>query len=249
LQLIARGTIKGALHTDNIDNILECVRGPLGTFDEIEQEIEDAVRAFSKETPGISDIILGVNALGTSFKKLGKAVNDCDEHLKDSPEMKVFQEMTDIFINAKSSEVVVKVSNNIWVNGVDIYHDLSAAYTNYLAKEYEQFGQDVGAALALTFIGPAGVGKLTNEDAEKLQTMSQAALYPLLTQRVYNDSDNKKYIDYLVYLSNSRANPEQSFDKPDLTDVGTFEMPEQADVDVAEIPAYIDGEAYYDAQE
>lgn len=39
LQLIAQGTIKGALHTDNIDNILECIRSPLGTFDEIEHEI------------------------------------------------------------------------------------------------------------------------------------------------------------------------------------------------------------------
>lgn len=134
------------------------------------------------------------------------------------------------------------------VNGIDIYHDLSAAYTNYLAKEYESFGKDIGAALALTFIGPAGVGKLTNEDAAKLQTMSQAALYPTLTTKIYTDADNKNYIAYLVYLSNSRAHPDQTFDKPDLSNMATFEVPQQADVDVAEIPDYIDGEVYYDAQ-
>ena len=157
--------------------------------------------------------------------------------------------MTDIFINAHASEVVPKVANNVYVNGVDIYHDLSAAYTNYLAKEYEQFGQDIGAALALTFIGPAAKSKLSDEESQKLQSMTQAALYPQLTKDVYNDSDNKKYIDYLVYLSNSRAHPDQTFEKPDLTGIASFDMPEQADVDVAEIPDYIDGEAYYDAQE
>ena len=119
---------------------------------------------FSRNDIGISDIIKGVNDLGSSFKKLGQAVNECDQHLKDSPEMKVFLEMTDIFIKADTSSV----AGNVMVNGIDIYHDLSAAYTNYLAKEFEMFGKDIGAALALTFIGPAGVGKLTNEDAEKL---------------------------------------------------------------------------------
>lgn len=75
LQLIALGAVKGALHTDNIDNILDCVKSPLGTFDEIEHEIEDAVLAFSQNNIGISDIIVGVNALGKSFKKLGQAVD------------------------------------------------------------------------------------------------------------------------------------------------------------------------------
>jgi len=200
---------------------------------------------FSKNDIGLSDIIKGVNDLGTSFKKLGQAVNECDEHLKDSPEMKVFLEMTDVFTNASPSEL----AGNVMVNGIDIYHDLSAAYTNYLAKEFEQFGKDIGAALALTFIGPAGVGKLTNEDAEKLQTMAQAALYPQLTNSIYTDADNENYVNYLVYLSNSRAHPDQTFDKPDISGAASFDMPEQADVDVAEIPEYIDGEVYYDAQE
>lgn len=79
--------------------------------------------------------------------------------------------------------------------------------------------------------------------------MAQAALYPQLTNEIYSDADNQNYVNYLVYLSNSRSHPDQSFNKPDLTGIASFEMPEQADVDVAMIPDYIDGEVYYDAQE
>jgi len=50
-------------------------------------------------------------------------------------------------------EVAYKVGQNMMVNGVDIYKELSAAYTSYYAKEFEAFGKDVGIAVALTFIG------------------------------------------------------------------------------------------------
>lgn len=46
-----------------------------------------------------------------------------------------------------------KAGKNMIVNGVDIYHEMSAAYTNYNAKEFEGFGKDIGIALALVFIG------------------------------------------------------------------------------------------------
>ena len=49
--------------------------------------------------------------------------------------------------------MAVEVGKNVVVNGVDIYRELSAAYTNYLGAEYEAFGNDVGVALALVFIG------------------------------------------------------------------------------------------------
>lgn len=36
---------------------------------------------------------------------------------------------------------------------MDIYRELSAAYTNYLGEQYEEFGRDIGVSLALIFIG------------------------------------------------------------------------------------------------
>ena len=42
---------------------------------------------------------------------------------------------------------------NLWVNGIAIGREMSAAYTNYIEKEYEGFGRDIGVALALVFVG------------------------------------------------------------------------------------------------
>lgn len=49
--------------------------------------------------------------------------------------------------------LAINAGKNIVVNGVDIYKEMSAAYTNYSAKEFEGFGRDIGVALALIFIG------------------------------------------------------------------------------------------------
>ena len=88
------------------------------------------------------------------------------------------------------------------VNGVDIYKQIDAAFTAYLAKEYEDFGRDIGAAFALTFIGNG----VTSSDASCLRTMQTAYLYPEISSH-YSVKDNQAYIDYLEYLSKSRENP------------------------------------------
>ena len=112
--------------------------------------------------------------MGKSFKKLGEAVKECDTELHNAREMEIFFEMTEKFENTKSSDLIFEIGHNIYINGVDIYRELSAAYTGYYAKEYEVFGRDVGAALALTFIGPAGVAKLDGDDAAALKGMIEA---------------------------------------------------------------------------
>jgi len=58
--------------------------------------------------------------------------------------------------------VVFDVQKNVMVNGVDIYRELDAGFTNYLAKEYENFGRSLGSAFVLTFIGADG--KLPTSD-------------------------------------------------------------------------------------
>ena len=49
--------------------------------------------------------------------------------------------------------LAINAGKNLVLNGVEIYHEMSAAYTNYKVGEYEGFGRDIGVALALTFIG------------------------------------------------------------------------------------------------
>ena len=235
MQLIAQGAIMGALHTDNIDNIMYCAMNPTNQLDAIKDDLELAVGAFSKENVGISDIVNGVQGLGRSFEKLGGAVKECDQKLHNSREMEIFLEMTEKFTKTSAGDLVFEIGNNMYVHGVDIYRELSAAYTNYYAKEYEMFGRDIGSALALSFIGPAGSAKLSNEDAAALKSMAEAQLYPTLSAGIYNDDDNKKWIEYLDYLSLSRSNPEGIFTKPDIADEDKFAMPAKREVTPEEI--------------
>jgi len=51
------------------------------------------------------------------------------------------------------ASLVVTAKENMWVNGISIFREMSAAYTNYSAKEFEGFGRDVGVALAMVFVG------------------------------------------------------------------------------------------------
>ena len=100
--------------------------------------------------------------------------------------------------------ISLAVGSHILLGGVDIYREISAAYTNFFANEYEEFGRDIGAAFALVYIGPAGVNKLTKEDQAKLKDMIELSLYPSLTQDIYQDEDETAYQQYLIYLSESR---------------------------------------------
>ena len=150
LNLIARGAVKGALHIDNIDNILSCLDKPMDTM----ENMKNAITRFSQKEISPKEIMFGVNDLGKGFKEIGAAVKDCDTKLGDR-ERQLFDEITSYFQTHSLTSTVSEVSKNVMVNGVDIYRELDAAYTNFLAKEYEVFGRDLGSAFTMTFIGNA----------------------------------------------------------------------------------------------
>lgn len=77
--------------------------------------------------------------------------------------MEILAEMYDAFTHPKA--LAQNAKSNISVNGVQIYLEMSAAYTNYNAGDYEGFGRDIGIAMALVFIG-AGESSI-NSDARK----------------------------------------------------------------------------------
>lgn len=96
-----------------------------------------------------------------------------------------------------------KIGSNIIVNGVDIYREMSAAYTNYMGKEFEDFGKDIGVSLSLIFIGASNAAKLQPGAAKVMESMAEMSLYPDLTSQVYEDKNNSKYLDFLEQIANS----------------------------------------------
>lgn len=106
-------------------------------------------------------------------------------------------------------ELAYTIGSNIVVNGVDIYREMSAAYTNYYAKEYEAFGRDLGVSIALVFIGASNAAKLDPGAAKVMQSMAEMQLYPELTSDIYQSGDRKKYVDFLYHIAQTE-NPTET---------------------------------------
>ena len=73
----------------------------------------------------------------------------------------------DVVYNATSNELVrTKTLVKNCIVSVD-----AAPFKNFFAKQYHQFGIDIGAAFALVFIGPVQANKLSDDDQNKLKSM------------------------------------------------------------------------------
>jgi hypothetical protein len=92
----------------------------------------------------------GFTDLSAAFYELALAVKDCDSDVTKR-ELEIFNKMLEAFKDPKN--IFVQAGSNIVINSVEIYQEMSAAYTNYKVAEYEGFGRDIGVALALVFIG------------------------------------------------------------------------------------------------
>ena len=122
------------------------------------------------------------------------------------------------------------------INGVDIYRELSAAYTNFYAKEYESFGRSIGTSMAMTFIGDKK--DMSSTDAEALKDMTEYELYP---DGSYSAKDDQKYRDYLKYLDEKRKNPNADIPKPDMSGEDKFHIPDRREVTPDEAHNLING--------
>merc|ERR1712046_90033 len=56
------------------------------------------------------------------------------------------------------------VGKSLLVNGVEIYHDIDSAITDYRASNWEKFGEDIGDASAKVFLGAEELIKFIPED-------------------------------------------------------------------------------------
>lgn len=138
----------------------------------------------------------------------------------------------------KPEDLAVEVGKNIVVNGVDIYRELSAAYTNYLGAQYEDFGRDIGVSLALVFIGSNSDANVDPKSKTVMMSYAEGQLYPTLTQSIFDSDDNRAYLNFLEYLSLKSKNPETK--KPvGPKDIKIIDLPESHDVEISEIKDYI----------
>lgn len=196
LQAIAKGFMKGTLHDDDLDNIMQCMADP----EEVVTSIERGLSQFAKKDMELQDVITGLTRLGVSFQKLVAAIKQCDNEVT-AKEVKILMKMLESFKDPK--ELAYTIGSNIVVNGVDIYREMSAAYTNYLGKEYEAFGKDIGISMTLVFIGASNAARINPGAAKVMESMAELNLYPTLTKQVYDDEDNSAYVRFLASIADS----------------------------------------------
>ena len=143
-QLIAKGMVKGALHETHLDDIMKCIDDP----DKIVENIKSSVDHLQQQTR--NDTITGILELGIAFGDISRGIMFCDPTITKR-EIEIITRMITNFTNPASLALLAR--ENLWVNGISIYREMTAAYTNYIEKEYEGFGRDIGVALALIFVG------------------------------------------------------------------------------------------------
>lgn len=142
----------------------------------------------------MTDVMSSLTKIGMAVKKLTDAAKECDNEITKR-ELEIVQKMVGRFSDPKT--FAYEMGTNIVVNGVDIYREMSAAYTSYLAKEYESFGRDIGVSLALIFIGASDAAKANPGAAKVMESMAEMELYPEITGDMYTSRDNKKWVEYL----------------------------------------------------
>jgi len=152
---------------------------------------------FSKEKMSLGEMLHSFHQLSLSFKTLGEAMKKCDTHVNE--EMELFMKMIKNFEDPKA--VAHEIGQNILINGVDIYQEMSAAYTSYIAKDFEGFGRDVGVAMSLIFIGASNAAKLKPGERDAMMSVQYDSLYPQLNKHIFNAEDNSKYLAFLHYIA------------------------------------------------
>jgi len=96
LQKIAKGVMKGTLHTEHLENILGCVTHP----DDIVKALEQSVQLLGKEDLQMMDIMSSVTTMGATFNKIAASAKACDNDVTKR-EFEILGKMTEGFKNPK----------------------------------------------------------------------------------------------------------------------------------------------------
>mgnify|MGYP006118183247 FL=1 len=218
--------VLGALHETHLDDIMKCIDKP----DDVIKNVKSGIQHFEKQT--YNDTATGLLELGVAFADVTRGIIYCDPTITKR-EVEIIMRMLNNFKDPASFAIAAR--KNLWVNGISIGKEMSAAYTNYKEKEYEGFGRDIGVALALVFVGSTESSLNNSENARKsAMTLIENELYPSGLE----GDDNSAYIAYLDAL----LTEEEEARYVDYNDDIVASLP-------GVNPTYYDGDVFYDAQD
>ena len=111
--------MRGALKAEGFDDVEKC-------FSEAKEVVKDVESAYADFKKGhASDVITGLKEVGSMLKALKSALKDCNW----SGDIKKLESMAVIFASPLS--FAYHVGKDLVLNGVDIYHEIRNAITDY----------------------------------------------------------------------------------------------------------------------
>lgn len=135
------GLLEGTLHKA-VPSTDVCI----GDAEKLVQEFKEVVTDFEKETfSGVKD---GIHKVGDIVDEVSDDLKHCKLALDDAEKL---AQMAKTFKNPFS--FIYHVGKNVLVNGKDIYSYVDAAVKAYHEPDYNQFGYQLGEALAIAVIG------------------------------------------------------------------------------------------------
>eukprot|EP00357_Protocruzia_adherens_P000288 CAMPEP_0114981338 /NCGR_PEP_ID=MMETSP0216-20121206/5488_1 /TAXON_ID=223996 /ORGANISM="Protocruzia adherens, Strain Boccale" /LENGTH=1455 /DNA_ID=CAMNT_0002342997 /DNA_START=218 /DNA_END=4585 /DNA_ORIENTATION=+ len=161
---IVEGLLEGALNGLSLSDIISCFNDAKNVI----TESVSAVELFSKG--GASDVEQALKEIAQAFSEVPSAISTCTTAYKDA---ETLVNMIEGFASPLS--FAYKVGKSLIVNGVEIYHDIDTAVSDFHAGNYKQFGYEIGVALG-TVVNGANVVQTTNLEVStisKLEEVSQ----------------------------------------------------------------------------
>lgn len=140
---IAEGTLIGFFNSAGYPDIASCITDA----EDVAIDAEKAFNDFSDKS--VSGVIQGLKDLGDMVNEIKVAMTDC-EQISDND----WSEITNaVDTMSNPLKFAYHVGEEILINGVNIYHDIESAQSNWESQKYEAFGENVGDVLEKVLLG------------------------------------------------------------------------------------------------
>ena len=188
------GFMDGVSIKADLNDIKECIEDPQAVVADFSAAFQDLKQFYS------------FSHLRKAFAEIGAAIGQMKNTLTYCPkigaDISTLETMAKIFQNPEV--LVIHIGQEIIFNGMEIYHEVSEAVTDYEAKKYYDFGKFIGEAAAQLTIVQDSTKQTTLIKDERNVGMNQ--FLEGLFQAIFTDrelGDKEKVLEWLHNLSNS----------------------------------------------
>lgn len=162
---IVSGVLMGALNAEGFNDIEKCIQ-------DVEHVFTDAKTAIADFEKGdVSSVIDGIKEIADLLKSVQAGMKDCSSLKADWTKLAQMIAVID-----SPTSFAYHVGKDLMINGVDIYHEINTAITDYKTQQWYDFGVQIGEATAKTLIGEESQAIIETANKDKVGKFLQGVL-------------------------------------------------------------------------